>query len=157
MYHHIKTSQKMVLPRKSHLLHQLLAKFDKTSTVCKSEQQEHNYTQRNKKVPPRIWYNIISKFFICVAVHIEENNTGQNLLNVPPFSFCGTHRILIYHKTDLAWWKLYFICKGNCCFYHFHASLYYGYITKYLMIGELSLYNERELSGGTIIPKVTIL
>ena len=53
--------------------------------------------------------------------------------------------------------KIFFIRNEKCCFYQYNVSLEYEYITKYLILSELHLYSERELFGGNILTKVTIL
>ena len=53
--------------------------------------------------------------------------------------------------------KIFFICKKKCFFYNLRESSEDGYITESWLPGELLLYSERKLDGGTIISKVTIL
>ena len=53
--------------------------------------------------------------------------------------------------------EIIFIRKEKCCCYNSPASLEYRYITKYWLHDKLCLYRKRELAGGTILPKVTIL
>ena len=69
-----------------------------------------------------------SKFFTYAPVDIQENNTGQNRLNVRPFSFCCTVPTNPCVSTRTSWYK-----KGSPIFFKDH-----GFLKEYFMLKSTS-------------------